>query len=98
MTPSNAEDWPCTPYSGTNPPQIRQDPATMCIDPSDKDAVIRALRIEKNGLLCLIDGIRDDVECAHRNVQGALKQHNSERLKRGKRALENVIECIGVKP
>ncbi|MCK5431951.1 MAG: hypothetical protein KAJ03_04365 [Gammaproteobacteria bacterium] len=75
-----------------------QDPATKCTDPADKNAVIRDLRIEKNALLDLIENMRDDVEVAHRNVEGAIKHRKSERLTRATRALQNVIESMGVRP
>lgn len=77
---------------------ITQDPATKCTDPSDKDAVIRDLRIENNGLLCIINSIGGDAEEAHRNVKGAADHRKSERLTKAQRALENIIESILVKP
>lgn len=77
---------------------MMQDAATKCIDPADKDAVIRDLRTKLNDTHGVIDSIRGDAEDAHRNVEGALKHRNSERLKKAKRALENIIESMGVQP
>ena len=77
---------------------ITQDPATKCTDPADKDAVIRDLRIEKNGLLCIINSIRGDAEAAHGKIQAALEHRDSERLREARDAIENIIESIGVKP
>lgn len=75
-----------------------QDPTTKCTDPADKDAVIRDLRTKLNDKQGVIDSIRADAEDAHRDVQGALSHRNSERLKKAKRALENIIESMGVQP
>ncbi|MCK5432963.1 MAG: hypothetical protein KAJ03_09475 [Gammaproteobacteria bacterium] len=75
-----------------------QDPATKCTDPADKDAVIRDLRIEKNGLLCIINSIRGDAEAAHGKIEGALEHRDSERLREARDATQNIIESIGVKP
>ena len=95
MTPNFPSEYFDEAYEGTKP---TQDPDTKCTNPADKDAVIRRLRVEKNALLDLIENIRDDVECAHRNVEGAAKHRKSERLSRAQRALENIIEIIGVTP
>ena len=95
MTPNFPSEYFDEACEGT---KQTQDPATKCTDPADKDAVIRRLRIEKNALLDLIENIRDDVEVAHRNVEGAAKHRKSERLTRAKRALENIIESMGVRP
>ena len=98
MTPSNADDWIDTPYPGTNPPQIRQDPATKCTDPADKDAVIRDLRTKLNDKQGIIDSMRRDAEAAHRKIEGALEHRDSERLREARDAIENIIESMGVKP
>ncbi|MCK5431464.1 MAG: hypothetical protein KAJ03_01905 [Gammaproteobacteria bacterium] len=80
-----------------------QDPTTKCTDPADKDAVIRDLRIEKNGLLCVINSIRGDAEAAHRHIE--LFQNNASKwgpvpsnIISARDAIENIIESMGVKP
>ena len=96
MTPSNAEDLLDTPHTGTNPPQILQDPATKCTDPADKDAVIRDLRTKLNDKQGVIDSIRGDAEAAHRKIEGALEHRDSERLREARDAIQNIIESMGV--
>ena len=79
-----------------------QDPATKCTDPADKDAVIRDLRIEKNGLLCIINSIRGDAEAAHKSLEHirirmAKVGTSSGAIHSALDAIENIIESIGVK-
>ena len=76
-----------------------QDPTTKCTDPADKDAVIRDLRIEKNGLLCIINSIRVDAEAAHRHVEYDIGNRGQEMsILEARDAIQNIIESIGVKP
>ena len=77
---------------------VTQDQATKCTNPADKDVVIRDLRIEKNGLLCIINSISKDAAAAHRNVADEMGMGPWVHLRDALDAIENIIESMGVRP
>ena len=91
-----------TPHTLTVANNNYQDPTTKCTDPADKDAVIRDLRIKLNDKQGVIDSIRGDVEAAHRHIEMHKRRIEKwgvpHHIQHAQRALENIIESMGVNP